>query len=145
MLVDTRQSGEGLTSYLSYLPSMFSKPQQKVKDCILEVQTCQGSWLAESETQKALIAGVTDGGVTVMPTVPLSGRYVMVFLFLDSRQDGASTLHGILEMEGFPQYLGGRIMATVLTRDKIVEKQVFVTHGISMVRHLTFTELERNL
>jgi D-alanine-D-alanine ligase len=104
----------------------------------LLVLTRQGRWLSESESQKALAAGGADHGGTVMPTVPLPEFCDVVFPLLDGWEGGAGAVQGILEMEGIP-YLGGGIMATVLTRDKIVAKQVLAAHGIPMVRHVAFT------
>jgi D-alanine-D-alanine ligase len=41
-------------------------------------------------------------------------------------------------MEGVP-YLGGGITSTVLTRDKIIAKQILAAHGIPVVRYVAFT------
>ena len=110
---------------------------KKLRPSIL-VLTRHGRWLSESESQKALTAGVADHGGTVLPTVPLSEICDVVFPLLDGWEGGAGAVQGILEMEGLP-YLGGGIMATVLTRDKIVAKQVLAAHDIPMVRHVAFT------
>jgi D-alanine-D-alanine ligase len=43
-----------------------------------------------------------------------------------------------MELERIP-YLGGGIMTTVLTRDKIVAKEILAAHGIPVTRYVAFT------
>jgi D-alanine-D-alanine ligase len=104
----------------------------------LLVLTKQGRWLSETQSMKALAAGESSIGGTVRPATPLSELCDVVFSLLDGWEGGAGAIQGILELEGIP-YLGGGIIATVLTRDKIVAKQILAAHGIPMTRYIAFT------
>jgi D-alanine-D-alanine ligase len=105
---------------------------------LLIVLTKQGRWLSEGESMKALAAGIANYGGTVRPVIPFSELCDVVFSLLDGWEGGAGAIQGILELEGIP-YLGGGIIATVLTRDKIVAKQILAAHGIPMTRYVAFT------
>jgi D-alanine-D-alanine ligase len=131
-------SPEHVVSLMSARNVLEAASKSKKLQPSLLVLTRQGRWLSESESRKALTAGVADQGGTAVPTVALSEMCDVVFPLLDGWEGGAGAVQGILEMEGLP-YLGGGIMATVLTRDKIIAKQVLAAHGIPMVRHVAFT------
>jgi len=110
---------------------------KKIRPSLL-VLTKQGRWLSEGESMKALAAGIANYGGTVRPVTPFSELCDVVFSLLDGWEGGAGAIQGILELEGIP-YLGGGIIATVLTRDKIVAKQILAAHGIPMTRYVAFT------
>jgi D-alanine-D-alanine ligase len=131
-------SDEHSVSILSARNVLQAVSQSRKLRVSLLVITKQGRWLSESQSLKALTAGEANHGGTVTPVIPISESCDVVFSLLDGWEGGAGAIQGIMEMEGVP-YLGGGITATVLTRDKIIAKQILAAHKIPTVRYVAFT------
>lgn len=134
-------SAEHKVSIMSARNVLEAVSRSKKLSATLLVLTSQGLWLSENESQKALAAGGADQGGTLNPTPPLSEVCDVVFPLLDGWDGGAGAMQGNFEMQGIP-YLGGGLLATALTRDKHIAKEVLASHDIPMVRHFAFTRDE---
>jgi D-alanine-D-alanine ligase len=131
-------SAEHTVSMMSARNVLGAISGSKTISATLLVLTRQGRWLSETQSLKALAALEASSGGTVRPATPLSELGDVVFSLLDGWEGGAGAIQGLMELEGIP-YLGGGIISTVLTRDKIVAKQILAAHGIPVCRYIAFT------
>jgi D-alanine-D-alanine ligase len=90
----------------------------------LLVLTRPGRWLSESQSLKARCQ--PRGNCPTHNAVVGTWR-CGVLITRRVWEGGTGAIQGIMELERIP-YLGGGIMATVLTRDKIVAKEILAAH-----------------
>lgn len=84
-----------------------------------------------------------------MITPPLSGmlgrsqlrRVDVIFPVLHGSHGEDGTIQGLLELADLP-YVGAGVMASAVTRDKIMLKSVLAQHNIPVVKHLAFARHE---
>lgn len=109
----------------------------KLRVSILVI-TRDGGWLSEADSKEAIMAGAATRGGEARPPAPLSELFDVVFSLIDGWAGGGGAIQGLLEMERIP-YIGCGPLASALSRDKQMAKEVLSRHGIPMVHHFAFT------
>lgn len=95
-------------------------------------------------TKDAIISPSTQHqGLISSPMSGLFGRSSLqhldvVFPVVHGTHGEDGTLQGLLELANIP-YVGTGVMASAITRDKIMLKTVLAQHGIDVVKHVAFT------
>ncbi len=85
-------------------------------------------------------------GLIVSPVSGLFGRSKVIrldvaFPVIHGTHGEDGTLQGLLELADMP-YVGTGVMASAVTRDKIMLKTVLAQHGIQVVKHAAFNRQE---
>lgn len=113
-----------------------------------DLKTFQDDDIAEMMGMKeAVISPSTPHHGMIVP--PLSGRFGrnelkrldVVFPALHGSHGEDGTIQGLLELADIP-YVGAGVMASAVTRDKIIFKALMSHYGIPVVQHIGFTRQE---
>lgn len=113
-----------------------------------EIKTFQAENIVEMMGMKETMISA-DPHHHGMITPPISGmfgrsqlrRLDVIFPVLHGSHGEDGTLQGLLELADLP-YVGAGVMASAVTRDKIMLKSVLAQHGIPVVKHLAFARHE---
>ena len=110
--------------------------------------TRQGRWLLPGDAALALRAGPGPAGGEATALVPGAERGLVaapgsaaaidrldvVFPVLHGPNGEDGTIQGLLELAGLP-YVGSGVLGSALGMDKIVQKDLFVRHGLPVVEY----------
>ncbi len=94
------------------------------------VITRQGRWLSPHESTKALSDGrAVGGGELTIDSAKFTQGFDVVFPLIHGTTGEDGRLQGLLELAGVP-YVGSGVLASALTMDKAMFKDVCRAHGI---------------
>lgn len=94
-----------------------------------EISLMSGNGVLQALLEKGVDAHPFDPGLR-SPTELASENFDRVFISLHGRYGEDGTIQGLLELLGLP-YTGSGVLASALSIDKIVTKQVWISNGLS--------------
>lgn len=106
-------------------------------EAIADLMGMQDVLISPSAQHRGLILRPVSGWFRRSRVLPLD----VVFPVVHGTHGEDGTLQGLCELADLP-YVGAGVLASAVTRDKIMLKTVMQQHGIQVVRHLAFTRHE---